>query len=299
MPKVSVIIPVYNVEPYIERCLDSVIAQTFTDWEAICIDDSSPDRCPQILDIYAAKDKRFKVIHKENGGVSAARNTALEHVSGEFLFFMDSDDFLHPQTFEICVYQAERDGSDMVAYTYNRVYRTRTIIRHVLGMGDGRKVSYENYKVEDIESLCTDNIFDYVIEDSHKQLPGIDNRWRVKHCQAWRVCLRTSAVKHIRFVTGIIYEDVPWWGEVLLNVKRTTINNLPLYYYYPNKTSYLLSTKQPSKIRSLKIALAEAERIFNQSANEAQKAAWEANFMTPFREHIARKIRRYGDVDVE
>ncbi len=297
MPKVSIIIPVYNVEPYIERCLDSVINQTLTDWEAICIDDSSPDRCPQILDRYAAEDSRFKVIHKENGGVSTARNTALDNVTGEFLFFMDSDDFLHPQTFEICVYQAERDNSDMVAYTYNRKYRARMQVRHLLGLGDGKNICHEKYRLEDIESVCTDNIFDYATEYSHKKLPGIDDRWKVKHCQAWRVCLRSSTMKHIRFVTGIIYEDVPWWGEVLLNVRRATINNLPLYYYYPNKTSYLRSTRQQSKIKDLKVALAAAEKVFSESADEARKAAWEENFMVPFRDHVARKIRRYGEVE--
>ncbi len=297
MPKVSVIIPVYNVEPYLERCLDSVLNQSLTDWEAICVDDSSPDRCPEILERYAAKDKRFVVVHKENGGVSIARNTALDMAKGDFLFFMDSDDFLHPQTFEICVYQAERDNSDMVAYTYNRAYRTWTIVRHFLGIKDSKRVCFKKYRPEKVKYLCTDNIFDQVTECSHKLFPGMQKRWRVKHCQSWRVCVRRSAAGHVRFELGIIYEDVPWWGEVLINTKRATINNLPLYYYYPNKTSYLNSTKQQSKIKDLRVALASAERIFNEQATEAQKAAWNEKFMEPFREHIARKVERYGEAD--
>ena len=84
MPYFSIIIPVYNVAPYLRECLDSVLKQTFTDWEAICIDDGSTDESGAILDEYAAKDKRFRVIHQANAGVSAARNAALDKVQGEW-----------------------------------------------------------------------------------------------------------------------------------------------------------------------------------------------------------------------
>ena len=92
MPYFSIIIPVYNVAQYLRECLDSVLAQTFTDWEAICVDDGSTDESGAILDEYAAKDKRFRVIHQANAGVSAARNAALDEVKGEWICFLDSDD---------------------------------------------------------------------------------------------------------------------------------------------------------------------------------------------------------------
>lgn len=91
-PKFSIIIPVYNVAPYLRECLDSVLAQTFTDWEAICVDDGSTDGSGAILDEYSDKDGRFKVIHQKNAGVSAARNTALEAAVGEWITFLDADD---------------------------------------------------------------------------------------------------------------------------------------------------------------------------------------------------------------
>ena len=91
----SIVIPVYNVAPYLRESLDSVLAQTFTDWEAICVDDGSTDASGAILDAYAAKDARFKVIHQSNGGVSAARNVALEKVQGDWVGFADPDDVLH------------------------------------------------------------------------------------------------------------------------------------------------------------------------------------------------------------
>lgn len=92
MPAFSIIIPVYNVAPYLRECLDSVLAQTFTDWEAICVDDGSTDGSGEILDGYAAKDTRFRVIHQANAGVSAARNKALDNAQGEWIGFLDADD---------------------------------------------------------------------------------------------------------------------------------------------------------------------------------------------------------------
>lgn len=96
MPAISIIVPVYNTEKYLHRCLDSILAQTFTDWECILVDDGSPDNSGMICDEYAAMDSRFKVIHKENGGVAAARNTAVDQANGKFVTFVDSDDWLHP-----------------------------------------------------------------------------------------------------------------------------------------------------------------------------------------------------------
>lgn len=93
-PKISIIVPVYNVEKYLRRCLDSIVAQTFTDWECICVDDGSPDNSGKILDEYAVKDKRFVIIHKENGGVSSARNAGLDIARGEYVTFCDSDDWV-------------------------------------------------------------------------------------------------------------------------------------------------------------------------------------------------------------
>ena len=92
-PKISVIVPVYNVEKYLPRCIDSILSQTFTDFELLLIDDGSPDNCGKICDEYAAKDSRVRVFHKPNGGVSSARNLGLDNARGEWIAFIDSDDF--------------------------------------------------------------------------------------------------------------------------------------------------------------------------------------------------------------
>ena len=289
MSYISVIIPVYNCGQFLRRCLDSLVDQSFKDWEAICINDGSKDNSGAILDEYAAADKRFKVVHKDNEGVSAARNTALSLVNSDYIMFMDSDDFLHPQAMEICAYFAGRDNSDIVAYTYNRRYRTLQMIGNILRLPEPKKLRYTHYKVETIESLTTDNIFHWATEYSHPE-GDQDKRWLVKHCQPWRCMYRASMIKDIEFIRGIIYEDFPWWGEVLMRTKTATIINLPLYYYYPNRGSYILSSKEQFKIESLKSALKAAEAISTDNPEKAK--AWEEKFIAPFRRKLEKKMAK-------
>lgn len=289
MSYISVIIPVYNCGQFLRRCLDSLVDQSFKDWEAICINDGSKDNSGAILDEYAVADKRFKVIHKDNEGVSAARNTALSLVNSDYIMFMDSDDFLHPQAMEICAYFAGRDNSDIVAYTYNRRYRTLQMIGNILRLPEPKKLRYTHYKVETIESLTTDNIFHWATEYSHPD-GDQDKRWLVKHCQPWRCMYRASMIKDIEFIRGIIYEDFPWWGEVLMRTKTATIINLPLYYYYPNRGSSIFSTNEDRKIESLKIGLKAAESIHCEDAYKMQ--AWEQKFIMPFKSKLEKKIKQ-------
>ena len=114
MPVISVIVPVYHVEKYLPHCLDSILAQTFTDFELILVDDGSPDNCGAICDEYAEKDKRIRVIHKENGGVATARNAALDIAQGEYIAFIDSDDYIAEDWFQALYSAMVRDNSDMV-----------------------------------------------------------------------------------------------------------------------------------------------------------------------------------------
>lgn len=284
---VSVIIPVYNSEKYIARCLDSLRGQSYGDWEAVCVDDGSSDGTAGILNRYAGEDARIRVLHVENGGVSRARNLALEMARGEFLLFVDSDDFIHPQTMEICVGLAGKNGSDIVAFTYNRSYRTKNMIRQLLHLGENGKVGFRKYVPEEIEFRDTDDIFDYATEYSSPE--GIERKWAVKHCQPWRCLYRSSKVRDIRFIEGIIYEDFPWWSEVMLRVKTATIINLPLYFYYPNLGSYINSSASEFKVRSLRVAVRAAEELYARAASPQQLVKWERNFLGPFRDKLRKK----------
>lgn len=113
-PKISIIIPVYKVEKYLRRCLDSIVAQTFTDWECILIDDGSPDNSGKICDEYAANDERFRVFHQENQGVSAARNKGLDEAKGEWIGFVDSDDWVENIYLSLLYDTAQSKDADMI-----------------------------------------------------------------------------------------------------------------------------------------------------------------------------------------
>lgn len=285
MPEISVIIPVYNVESFLPRCLDSLKAQTFSDWEAICIDDGSKDACPAILDSYSASDSRFVVVHRKNAGVSAARNEAMKLVRGKYVMFLDSDDFLHPQAMEICLTVAKRDSSDIAAFTYDRKYRTGTMLRHIFGLAE-KSPAYDRYDPASVESFVTESIYEWTTEYSNPK--DMDKRWAVKHCQPWRCFYKAEIVRNLTFIEGIIYEDFPWWGEVLLRVNRMSVLNLPLYFYYPNQKSYILSSNQDFRIESLKTAIAAAEKIYG-NADPAKAEPWKRNFLTPFKDKLQKK----------
>lgn len=121
---ISVIIPVYNVERYLQECIESVINQTYRNLEIILIDDESPDQCGKICDNYAEKDRRIKVIHKKNGGAASARNEGLKIAKGEYLSFVDSDDYLAVDAYEKALEALKRNCADMVQFGFSSVFKT-------------------------------------------------------------------------------------------------------------------------------------------------------------------------------
>ena len=281
MPAVSVLIPAYNAVRFLDRCLHSLQAQTFPDWEAVCVDDGSTDGTGALLDRYVAEDRRIRVLHKPNAGVSAARNDALKQAEGRYILFVDSDDFLHPQTLEICLGLAERDGSDIVAFNYDHAYRNRLLLRHLLHLPDPKRVAFKTFA--DYETAVTDDIFDWATEYSRHE-----KRLATRHCQPWRRLYRKVILEGIDFIPGIIYEDFPWWSEVMLRIRKATLTDLPLYFYYPNRGSYILSSREEYKIRSLRTAIAAAEKVY-ENVEPGIRARWEEQFLRPFKEKLARK----------
>lgn len=287
-PEISVIIPVYNAAPFLRRCLGSLQAQTFRQWQAVCVDDGSTDSSPAVLDSFAAADSRITVVHKRNEGVSKARNDAMLLAQGRYIVYLDSDDFLHPQAFEICMAIARKEHPDLIAYTYDRTYRTAAIIRNILHLRQPEKTTYRHYDADAVQYITTGNLHRYATERS--RVPASGRRWAVKHCQPWRCFYSRHVVEDVAFIPGIMYEDFPWWGEVMLNVKKAVILNLPLYFYHPNRLSYIMSSKQDYRIRSLQTAIEAAEKIYL-GADDGRREAWEKNFIVPFREKLASKLR--------
>ena len=121
-PLISVIVPIYNVEKYLDRCVGSIINQTYKNLEIILVDDGSPDNCPQMCDDYAKKDSRIKVVHKENGGLSDARNAGMKVATGEYVSFIDSDDYISLDFYETLLETIVDNDSDIVECSVVKFY---------------------------------------------------------------------------------------------------------------------------------------------------------------------------------
>ncbi|MBQ9414447.1 MAG: glycosyltransferase [Clostridia bacterium] len=202
MPTVSVIVPVYKVEEFLPRCVDSLLAQTFTDFELWLVDDGSPDRCGEICDEYAKKDSRIRVIHKENGGLSDARNVAIDRATGEYLAFVDSDDWVSPTFLESMITALKETDADMAVCNFVAVYDDGSRERMYIA-SDEREV------------LEGDRIFETLLQPS-----------------ACNKCYRASIFKTLRYPVGRLYEDAFIYHDILAQTKRIVCTGEDAYFYY-------------------------------------------------------------------
>ena len=207
-PIISIIVPIYNVEKYLRRCLDSLLAQTFRDIEIICVDDGSPDGCPQILDEYGRNDSRIKVIHCENGGLSAARNVGLAHSASPYVMFLDSDDEFHP---EMCalMFDAIKDGDCDFVRSGVELVRTR----------------------QDVCAAVNESYFDLPIKDGMVSLSDSVVK-TVDSCVWNKIFRRDVIVKHnILFPVGLIHEDSCFYLKYAMVSNAAWILSEKLYRY--------------------------------------------------------------------
>lgn len=145
-PQISIIIPIYNVERYLRQCIDSILAQTFTDFELLLIDDGSPDGCPAICDEYAEKDTRIRVFHKQNGGVTSARNKGLNNANGNWIIYIDGDDWIEPTYVEELYNAAINNEADIAICAFRFVYEDgSSVIEHPTIWDDNKQASLNRY----------------------------------------------------------------------------------------------------------------------------------------------------------
>lgn len=205
MPKVSVIIPVYNVEAYLKRCLESLSAQTLEDIEFILVNDGATDACPAMLDAFAAENPRARVIHKKNGGVSSARNAGLDVATGDYIGFVDSDDFIEPNTFQRVYEAAIQNSADMVWFHYASVWGDEAVLKVVGGeekLFDGGKAAFSVQFQSDYKRFVWDKLF------------------------------RRELFDGVRFPTDrVIYEDVFVLPQLFVRSSRVLQIPDVLYYY--------------------------------------------------------------------
>lgn len=204
---ITIIIPVYNVEGYLKRCLDSVVNQTYKNTEIILIDDGSSDNSGKICDEYAQKDNRIKVFHKANGGQSSARNLGIDNASGNYIGFIDSDDWIEREMYEVLY----------------------------------RNIVMYDADVSDIDAVVVENEIPFVnCEEKIKIRENADilkDYFMTDRYSCCRKLYKRTVIGNIRFIEGKINEDVLANYLFLKNSKRIVKSSLTMYYYYNNPTS--------------------------------------------------------------
>lgn len=233
MPTVSVIVPVYNVEKYIHRCVDSILVQTFTDFELILVDDGSPDNCPSICDDYAVQDGRVKVLHLQNGGVSRARNAGLDVATGIYIAFCDSDDWWEPQLLERAVEIMKEGKWDWVSYCFQRVGDLNRIIKIQHPAGKWNFLNWEDR-------------LSYLFSNFLQCRSG----WEV-----WTRLFRNELIENnkIRFCETChnFAEDLGFCVKYLLCANSVTSIEDCLYNYYLRDNSMMASSREVIKLNEL------------------------------------------------
>ena len=212
---ISIIVPVYNVEKYLSRCVDSILNQTFTDFELILVDDGSTDNSAKICDEYAEKDCRIKVIHKENGGVSSARNVGLENAVGEYIMFCDSDDFVDKDWIKILLFYAKKNPTSLINCEYCNYLINKDVINYP-----------KTYNVEEATHIDIDQYF-YFYKNNYSQF--VWNRI---------FCSETIMINDIRFDEKIkVGEDALFILEYLKYCTDFLYIPKCLYYWVNNSES--------------------------------------------------------------
>lgn len=210
---ISVIVPIYNMEKYIRKCVDSVINQTYKNCEIILVDDGSTDNCPEICEEYAQKDDRVVVIHKKNGGLSSARNAGLEVCKGEYIAFVDSDDFIEPNYLEYMYKKSKEQNADIVICGINWIDEKNNCIK-------SKEFRIENAVLKD------DNVFSCFYQ-----------RYNGAIIPAWNKLYKKNIFADVRFVQGKINEDIFVCIGALNNAKVVVTVEEKLYNYLQRNNS--------------------------------------------------------------
>jgi glycosyltransferase involved in cell wall biosynthesis len=231
MPLISIVVPVYNVERYLRACLDSALAQTFADWECVLVDDGSPDGCPEICDEYAGRDGRFRALHQENGGLSAARNAGVRAARGEYIALLDGDD-------RFAAEDALENAAQVIRETgENAVYNPR--LAYLPDTGRGNVTAFE------IKAgvYFFDYFFDYFFEY------GVLGAW------LWIVRREFIIENNLFFREGLLHEDVHWDARLICACEKIAVNDHPYYCYRSSRENSIMSRVTPERLESLMVIL--------------------------------------------
>ena len=218
--KVSIIIPIYKVEKYMEECLESLRNQTYTNLEIILCDDESPDRCPEICEQYVQMDERFKVLHKKNGGAASARNKGLDIATGDYLGFVDSDDVVKEDYIEKLVGLLEENDADISVCAFTNLFVNTEEYVEMENTGDYSQIQY-------LERFL----------------------WDWKCGLIWNKLFKKELLGDIRFAEGHVIDDEFFTYKLVMNAKKVTVCNLPLYRYRMRKSGVMNQGRQKNMLR--------------------------------------------------
>lgn len=246
--KVSIIVPIYKVEQYLRRCVDSLINQTYSNLEIILVNDGSPDQSGLIADQYQEMDARIKTIHKENGGLSDARNVGMKEVTGEFTMFVDSDDWIANDAIEKMVDHSLKYQADIVQAAFYYAYDDKLLI-------DNRY-----YQPTDKPTMLNNQSLMYELVRNEK----------VKNF-AWGKLYRTNIIKDLPFMKGVLFEDVFWAHDVMHQVNHYVMIHEPLIYYFQRDDSIVAaySPRNLDIIKGLKARHHFIEQFYPELINES------------------------------
>lgn len=214
---ISVIIPIYKVEDLLERCVNSVINQTYDNLQIILVDDGSPDNCPKLCDDFAKKDSRIFVIHKENGGLSDARNYGIEKAKGKYITFIDSDDYIDDRMIEILYSNLIEKNADISICKFEKVYNDSKIVKS---------------KLNNVEVMTREEtIYNLIIDKKFNNY-------------AWNKLYKTEFFKNIKYPVGKKMEDIGTTYKILELVNSVVYTDYVGYYYYQRESSILGNLKE-------------------------------------------------------
>lgn len=270
---ISIIIPVYMVEDYLPCCIDSVISQTYENMEIILVDDGSLDTCPSICDEYANKDSRIKVIHKLNGGLSDARNAGLALATGEFVAFVDSDDYLGKSFLEH-LYEAVRyNNADISICDYLKVEENSS---EIMSMGNGNSTVYSNRE-------C-------LISTYQPQVHGME-------FMACGKLYRTSLFKDndIIYPVGKIHEDIFTTYKIYYNAKIIVFINEVQYFYRVRRGSIMQEGYNPRHLHGLEATHEACVFYLEHSEDELLHYAFNAHMRLLVKSYCDIKVKYFGD----
>lgn len=245
---VSVIVPVYKVEQYLDKCVESLTAQTYRDLEIILVDDGSPDGCPELCDLWAKRDSRVRVIHKANGGLSHARNTGLDAATGEYLMFVDPDDYLPKNAAEVLVERIFSDGSDLAFGRMTYSYED--------GHCDGRSWDFiQNRCLTGEELLC-----------------GLDG-WEQSLVNVTGKLYTRRALEGLRFPPMRSAEDLWVFPLIALQCRTVSMVDQLVYYYFQRSDSIVHTKQDVQNLESVRASLHMVE-IYQQMGQRECAARW-------------------------